>query len=101
MNIKITDEAMTSDTTPHSTRPAGNGWTVTWLPGPALTRNQAITVMVLADTVAGGVGDHTGGGRVDTQSGHGDLRAVPPCPWRARSSSHSGVSRGQSRKAMR
>ena len=59
MNIGITDEAMTSDTTPHSTRPAGNGWTVTWLPGRVLTRNQAITAMVLAETVAGGVGDHT------------------------------------------
>ena len=59
MNIKITDEAMTSDTTPHSTRPAGDGWAVTWLPGRVLTRNQAITAMVLAETVAGGIGDHT------------------------------------------
>jgi hypothetical protein len=59
VNIKITDEAMTSDTTPHSTRPARNGWAVTWLPGRVLTRNQAITAMVLAETVAGGVGDHT------------------------------------------
>ena len=59
MNIKITDEAMTSDTTPHSTRPDGNGWAVTWLPGRVLTRNQAITAMVLAETVAGGIGDHT------------------------------------------
>ena len=59
MNIKITDEAMTSDTTPHSTRPAGDGWAVTWLPGRVLTRKQAITAMVLAETVAGGIGDHT------------------------------------------
>ena len=58
MNIKITDQAMTSDTTPHSTHPAGNGWAVTWLPGRVLTRNQAITAMVLAETVADGV-DHT------------------------------------------
>ena len=57
MNIKITDEAMTSDTTPHSTRPDGDGWAVTWLPGRVLTRNQAITAMMLAETVAG---DHTG-----------------------------------------
>ena len=28
-------------------------------PGRALTRNQAITAMVLAETVAGGLGDHT------------------------------------------
>ena len=43
----------------HSTRPDGNGWAVTWLPGRVLTRNQAITAMVLAETVAGGIGDHT------------------------------------------
>ena len=58
MNIRITDEAMTSDTTPHSARAEGDGWTVTWLPGRVLTRNQATTAMVLAETVAGGVGDH-------------------------------------------
>ncbi len=59
MNIRITDEAMTSDTTPHSTRPDADGWAVTWLPGRVLTRNQAITAMVLAETAAGGIGDHT------------------------------------------
>ena len=62
MNIKITDQAMTSDTTPHSTHPAGNGWAVTWLPGRVLTRNQAITAMVLAETVADGVTTPTNGG---------------------------------------
>jgi hypothetical protein len=59
VNIKITDQAVTSDTTPHRTRPDGDGWAVTWLPGRVLTRNQAITAMVLAETVAGGLGDHT------------------------------------------
>jgi hypothetical protein len=59
MNIKITDEAMTSNTTPHSAQAEGDGWTVTWLPGRVLTRNQATTAMVLAETVAGGVSDHT------------------------------------------
>jgi len=59
VNIRITDEAMTSDTTPHSARLAGDGWAVTWLPGRVLTHNQAITAMVLAETVAGGIGDHT------------------------------------------
>jgi hypothetical protein len=58
MNIKITDDAMTSDTAPHSTRPDGDSWAVTWLPGQVLTRNQVITAMVLAETVAGGLGDH-------------------------------------------
>ncbi len=33
--------------------------TVTWLPGRVRTRNQAATAMVLAETVAGGAGDHT------------------------------------------
>ena len=37
----------------------GDGWAVTWLPGRALTRSQAITAMVLAETVADGIGDHT------------------------------------------
>jgi hypothetical protein len=38
----VPDEAMTSDTTPHSARAEGDGWdgwTVTWLPGRVLTRN--------------------------------------------------------------
>ena len=60
MNIRINDEAMTSDTTPHRARTDGDGWAVTWLPGRVLTRNQATTAMVLAETVAGGIGDHTG-----------------------------------------
>ena len=51
---------MTSDTTPHRARTDGDGWAVTWLPGRVLTRNQATTAMVLAETVAGGIGDHTG-----------------------------------------
>ena len=57
MNIRITDEAMTSDTTPHSARAEGDGWTVTWLPGRTLTRNQAITAMVLAERVSHGARD--------------------------------------------
>ena len=61
MNIKITDEAMTSDTTPHSTRhTAGRGRLgrdLATRPGP--DPNQAITAMVLAETVAGGIGDQT------------------------------------------
>ena len=32
---------------------------MTWLPGRARTRSQAITAMVLAETVADGIGDHT------------------------------------------
>ena len=69
MNIKITDQAMTSDTTPHSTHPAGNGWAVTWLPGRVLTRNQAITAMVLAETVADGLGTTPTSGGFSSRDG--------------------------------
>lgn len=68
MSIKITDEAMTSDTTPHSARADGDGWAVTWLPGRALARNQAVSAMVLAETVAGGIGDHTDNGGLFIES---------------------------------
>jgi hypothetical protein len=81
---------MTSDTTPHSARAEGEGWAVTWLPGRVLTRNQATTAMVLAETVAGGIGDHTGKRRLfiegwaDEQirrAGTATYRAVPvACP---------------------
>lgn len=50
---------MTSDITPHSARGEGGVWIVTWLPGRALTRNQAITAMMLTEAVAEG-SDHTG-----------------------------------------
>jgi hypothetical protein len=59
MSIRITEQAMISDTTPHSAQAEGKGWAVTWLPGRVLTRNQPTTAMVLAETVAGGVSDHT------------------------------------------
>lgn len=64
MSMKITDTVMTSDQTPHKATagPVANGqqfWTVTWLPGRQLTRNEAITAMILAETVAAGLGDHT------------------------------------------
>ena len=32
----------------------GSGWEVSWLPGQLVTRNQAITAMVLASAVTGG-----------------------------------------------
>lgn len=67
MSIHITDEAMSSDRTRHRARlwpvpghqAPGTLWEVTWLPGRYLERNQAITAMVLAETVASGFGDHT------------------------------------------
>jgi hypothetical protein len=54
----ITDTEMSSDATPHTAtaRPVVPGeptrWSVTWLPGRALTRDQAITAMTIAEIVA-------------------------------------------------
>lgn len=60
MATTITDQQMTSDQTRHSARATGTSWAVSWLPDRILTRNQAITAMVLAEHIAGGIGDHTG-----------------------------------------
>jgi hypothetical protein len=55
MTLTITDDAMTSDHTPHTARPAPGrqqAWQVSWLPGRLMDRNTAITAMILADTAA-------------------------------------------------
>lgn len=57
MSIEITDERMTSDQTWHWAFPKVAGepygeWAVTWLRDRCITRNQAITAMTLAETVA-------------------------------------------------
>jgi hypothetical protein len=49
--IKITGTFMSSPATPHTARPSGDGWEVSWLPGQTLTRNEAITAMVIANVV--------------------------------------------------
>ena len=61
MSTKITGTEMSSDVTPHTAtawpvpgEPAL--WPVTWLPGRALTRDQAITAMTIARTVAAHAG---------------------------------------------
>ena len=52
MAIKISETAMTSETTGHSARQLPSGaWRVTWLPGSDLNRNEAITAMTLAETI--------------------------------------------------
>jgi hypothetical protein len=56
MSIRITDTQMTSDQTRHTATawPVPDEptlWSVTWLPGRALTRNQAITAMTIAEMV--------------------------------------------------
>ena len=50
--MKITETEMTSAVTRHTARLVDGGWEVTWLPGRALTRNEAITAMTIADIVA-------------------------------------------------
>jgi hypothetical protein len=55
MTLTITDDAMTSDHTPHTARPSPgrqHAWQVSWLPGRLMDRNSAITAMILADTAA-------------------------------------------------
>jgi hypothetical protein len=65
MSTKITETEMSSDATPHTATawPVPGEptlWSVTWLPGRALTRDQAMTAMTIAETVAG---------HADTQNG--------------------------------
>jgi hypothetical protein len=62
MSVKIGDQAMTGEATRHTARRAGDGsWEVSWLPGWALTRDQATTAMMLAERVAAGTGLHDDG----------------------------------------
>jgi len=49
--ITFTDTTITSSATPHTATATGGGWTVSWLPGRTLDRNQAITAMTIADMV--------------------------------------------------
>ena len=52
MALIFTDETIVSDRTPHSawlTSGARPAWEVSWLPGRFMSRNTAITAMVLAD----------------------------------------------------
>jgi hypothetical protein len=51
MATKISDTEMTSDITRHTATHTDDGWTVTWLPGRTLTRDEAITAMTVAEMV--------------------------------------------------
>jgi hypothetical protein len=56
MSLTITDQTMRSPDTPHTATawPVPDEptlWTVTWLPGRNLTRNQAVTAMTIAETI--------------------------------------------------
>ena len=52
MALTIRHDGVTSDSTRHTARPAPgavHAWEVSWLPGRHLSRDEAITAMVLAD----------------------------------------------------
>ena len=57
MGLTILDNTMTSDRTTHTACLAQGEehvWEVSWLPGRYLSRNDAITAMVLADVIGPG-----------------------------------------------
>lgn len=65
MSTKITETEMSSDMTPHTATawPVPDEptlWSVTWLPGRALTRDQAITAMTIAEMAAEPAGTRNG-----------------------------------------
>jgi hypothetical protein len=49
--IRITDTSISSPDTPHTATATRGSWRVSWLPGRALSRNQAITAMLIATIV--------------------------------------------------
>jgi hypothetical protein len=75
MALTITDNLMRSDQTPHTAAawPVPGEptlWTVTWLPGRNLTRNQAITAMSLAEHIdRNGSRDWLPAGHIDAWAG--------------------------------
>ena len=52
MSIGISGDHMTCNATGHTAQRGETGWQVSWLPGRSLTRNQAVTAMVLAEVAA-------------------------------------------------
>ena len=52
MGVHIGAVTMTGDSTRHHAEAVPGGWRVTWLPDQLLTRDQAVTAMMLAEAVA-------------------------------------------------
>ena len=80
MPLTISDTTMTSEHSAHTARhaPDRNGWEVSRLPGRLLTRNSAVTAMVLAD--AAGSGDMNAGNRLwPHMSRDGAPSSARPC----------------------
>lgn len=55
MALRITETSITIDTTTHAARLAPDGWCVSYLPGRTLSRNAAISAMMLAQATARGL----------------------------------------------
>lgn len=55
MSLHIASNLMYGDTTEHTAREEDGTWTVTWLPGRVLDRNQAVSAMQIAVAVAASV----------------------------------------------
>jgi hypothetical protein len=56
MGVEINDRGMRSTTSGHTAqRLAAGGWVLSWLPGRVLTRNQAVSGLLLADTAGDGL----------------------------------------------
>lgn len=53
MGVSIDEEQMSSDHSAHSARRVEGCWFISWWPVRSLTRNQAITAMMLSDVLAG------------------------------------------------
>lgn len=54
MSTTITTTTMTSTDTPHTAHKTNSGWCVSWLPGRALSFDQACTAMTIAETCGRG-----------------------------------------------
>jgi hypothetical protein len=52
MNLLITQDVIVSQDTGHTAARVEGGWTLSWLPGRVVDRDQAVTGMTLAETVA-------------------------------------------------
>lgn len=57
MSLKITDKLIESSVTQHKAEDWGTGWYVTWIDGPPVDRNAAITAMTIAELVESGAAE--------------------------------------------
>lgn len=97
MGITIAATLMRATQTRHTASRAGSSWEVTWLPGRALTRSQAVTAMQIAATVT--TRDLTS--NTDSIWGHPDGWAAGLCISNPDAASRPHPQRGAPRAARR